>query len=115
MDDFDVDSRPKISRTETSREVDRIVMNQQQAELAKQKAAEALSLASLEAAKIVYELMIGSEDEQVRLRAAEMIFSRTLAKVAAKHIEEAGDTIDSADVANLRESIATEIKRIKGS
>lgn len=84
----------------------------QEAELAKQKAAQALMFATMEAAKIVYELMIGSDDEQVRLRAAEIIFSRTIPKVAAKHIEEVGDAIDSADVASLRESI---IARIKGN
>ena len=81
------------------------------AERAKQKAAEALMLATMEAARIVYELMTQSDDEQVRLRAAEIIFSRTIPKVAAKHIEEQGDVIDSADVANLRESI---IARVKG-
>lgn len=81
------------------------------AELTKTKAAEALMLATIEAAKIVYELMTKSDDEQVRLRAAEIIFSRTIPKVAAKHVEEQGDIIDSADVSSLRESIVEEIKR----
>jgi len=78
---------------------------------AKQRAAEALMLATIEAARIVYDMMINSDDEQVRLRAAEIIFSRTIPKVAAKHVEEQGEVIDSADVASLRESIVAEIKR----
>jgi len=82
----------------------------QLAERTKQRAAEALMVATMEAAKIVYELMTQSEDEQVRLRAAEIIFSRTIPKVAAKHVEEQGDVIDSADVASLRESIIAKIK-----
>lgn len=86
----------------------------QAAELAKQKAAQALMFATMEAAKVVYELMMQSDDEQVRLRAAEIIFSRTIPKVAAKHIEEQGDVIDSADVASLRESIIAKIKGDNG-
>jgi|SRR5688572_12290273 len=81
------------------------------AERTKQKAAAALMLATMEAARIVYDMMVNSEDEQVRLRAAEIIFSRTIPKVAAKHVEEQGEVIDSADVASLRESIVAEIKR----
>jgi hypothetical protein len=87
----------------------------QAAELAKQKAAQALMLATMEAARIVYDLMTDpEEDPQTRLRAAEIIFSRTIPKVAAKHVEEQGDVIDSADVASLRESIVAEIKRKTG-
>lgn len=85
--------------------------NQRAGEIVKNQAAEALMLATIEAARIVYDLMTQSNDEQVRLRAAEIIFSRTIPKVAAKHIEEAGESIDSADVASMRESIVAEIKR----
>lgn len=95
---------------EPSEAMVKIETEAQAAELAKQKAAQALMLATMEAAKIVYDLMMKSEDEQVRLRAAEIIFSRTIPKVAAKHIEEQGEVIDSADVASLRESIIAKIK-----
>lgn len=96
---------------ELSAAVDKIVMDQHLAEQTKQRAAEALMIATMEAARIVYDLMTQSDDEQVRLRAAEIIFSRTIPKVAAKHVEEQGEVIDSADVASLRESIVAEIKR----
>lgn len=83
------------------------------AELAKQKAAEGLMLATIEAAKIVYELLTESEDEQVQLRAAEMIFSRTIPKIAAKHAPQDAEAIESVDVTSLRESIVEIVDNAK--
>lgn len=71
----------------------------------------ALALLTVKATKVVDELL-EDEDPQVRARAVELVYSRKIPKVAAKHIEENGETIDSADVASLRESI---VARIKGN
>lgn len=91
--------------------VDRRATIEIQAEHAKTQSAIALAMLTVKATQVVDELL-EDEDPQVRARAVELVYSRTIPKVAAKHMEEAGDVIDSADVASLRESI---IARIKGN
>lgn len=86
-----------------------ISISKQVAEKAKEESALALAYLTIKATKVVAELL-EDEDPQVRARAVDLVYSRTIAKVAAKHLEETGETIDSADVASLRESIIAKIK-----
>lgn len=89
-----------------------IEMRQKDAERAKEQSALVLAALTIKATKVVEELL-EDEDPQVRARAVDLVYSRTIPKVAAKHLEEIGDVVDSADVASLRESIVAEMNRIK--
>lgn len=89
----------------------RLDRQQQEADRARQKAALAIAEAMPFVVGVLMECLT-DEDRQVRLRAADILLSRSIPKIAAKHIEEDPATIkDSADTAALRESILDEIRK----
>lgn len=95
-------------RNEKLRELDR---REREAESIKRVAATAVAHGSIRAVEIVLELL-EHEDPQVRLRAADLMLSRSIPKIAAQHVDPVGsDTIDSVDVKALRESILEEMKK----
>jgi hypothetical protein len=79
-------------------------------ETARKKAEVAVALAAPDVIRILFE-KLGSADEQVQLRAADILLSRLLPKVAAKHTADSGDIIESVDKIALRESIEELMKR----
>lgn len=81
------------------------------AERARNLAAEAIALASIQVVQVLVEAL-HDEDPQVRLRASEILLSRSISKVAAKHASVDGDdVVDTMDVKALRESILEEVKK----
>lgn len=90
-----------------------LTMEKAKAEKAIETTAIALAQLTMKATKVVDELL-ADEDPQVRARAVELVYSRTIPKVAAKHLEEHGGAIESADSAALREDILNQIKKGKG-
>lgn len=84
-----------------------------EADRARLAAAEAVALASIGVVKFLIELMHNEEeDTQARLRAADILMSRQIPKVAAKHAGPGDeDAIDTVDVAALRDSILEQIKK----
>lgn len=83
------------------------------AERNKEDARIALDQWTLKAVEIVVDIMQNGLDNNEKLRAAEMIFSRTISKIAAKHIEEDSGAIDSADTAAMRDEIESLINKAK--
>jgi hypothetical protein len=75
-----------------------------------QESEEMLSLMLPQSVRKLYD-MLQSNNEQTVLNAINIIFSRRIPKVAAKHVEGTEETIDSADVASLRESIVAWAKK----
>lgn len=95
-------------RNEKLRELDR---SERDAETAKKMAALAVARISIRAIQVLEELL-EHEDPNIRARAAEMVMTRSIPKIAAQHVDPAGsDTIDSVDVQALRESILEEMKK----
>ena len=68
------------------------------------------------AAKVIKTLVdsLDDDDPQVRMRAADVLLSRLLPKVAAKHVDDGSGVIESADTVALRDSILEEIKKKHG-
>jgi hypothetical protein len=58
---------------------------------------------------------LDDDDPQVRMRAADVLLSRLLPKVAAKHVDTGEGAIESSDTAALRDSILDEIKKKVGN
>lgn len=87
-----------------------ITQKQNEAERTRQVAAEAIALLSIEVVEVLRDCLY-NEDPQVRLRAADMLMSRTVPKIAAKHIQQESDVIESADIKAIRESIMEDIKK----
>lgn len=88
-------------------EIDR---SQREADLAKERAARVLAEATINAVNVVIE-SLEDDDAQVRLRAAEIMLSRTIPKVAAKHVDTSQDAIDSVDTVAMREEIEELIRK----
>lgn len=90
------------------READR---RKAEAEKARNLAAEAIALASIQVVQVLMEAL-HDEDPQVRLRASEILLSRSISKVAARHAALSDDEIvDTVDVKALRDSILEEVKK----
>lgn len=83
---------------------------QREAEEVKEKAAMGFALASIQALKIIVEAL-DDPDPQVRLRAAELIASRTIAKIAAQHVDPTGGVVESVDTVTMREQIMEQINK----
>lgn len=82
-----------------------------EAERARNLAAEAIALASIEVVKVLMDAL-HDDDAQVRLRASEILLSRSISKVAARHVTLSDDeVVDTVDVKALRDSILEEIKK----
>ena len=98
---------------EMNRHLAELEVAESEAQRAKEHSALALAILTIKATKVVAELL-EDEDPQVRARAADLVYSRTIPKVAAKHVEQAV-AIESADTASLRESILDIVKKRTGS
>jgi hypothetical protein len=84
---------------------------EQEAEAAKKAATVAIAHASMRALEVVLELL-EDEDPNIRARAADLIWSRSIPKIAAKHLSHEDDgVIDSVDNQALRESILEMVKK----
>lgn len=82
-----------------------------EAERARNSAAEAIALASIQVVRVLLEAL-DDDDPQVRLRASEILLSRSISKVAARHAALSDDEIvDTVDVKALRDSILEEVKK----
>lgn len=97
---------PWSSPSTTEIEIDR---SRKDAEKAKILAATAIAQAMPSVVRVVMELL-HHEDPQVQLRAADLLMSRAISKIAVKHVEDT-QTVESTDTAALRESILEEINK----
>ena len=103
--------QPERPGSSLERPVDALARRQNEADKAKQQAALAIAQAMPFVVGVLMECLT-DEDRQVRLRAADILLSRSIPKIAAKHIEEDPSTVkDSADTAALRDSILDEIRK----
>lgn len=91
-----------------------VIKAKNDAEKAKAKAQEAAAIASEEVMDMfVLAFQLGPEKIGVNewIRLGELILSRSIPKVAAQHVQENSDTVDTADTAALRESIVAEFRK----
>ena len=95
------------------REAELMALDEQQklAERNKEAAKIALNQWTMKAVEIVVDIMVNGNDNNEKLRAAEILFSRTIPKIASKHVEENQETIDSADMVVMREEIESLINK----
>jgi hypothetical protein len=83
---------------------------EQRAEAARRATVTAIAHASIKALEVVLELL-ENPDPNIRARAADLVWSRSIPKIAAKHVQNDGDIIESVDKIALRESIEELMKR----
>lgn len=76
------------------------------------KARTLYDLVAEEVAKFLYEVMKNDQNDlQARLRAADMLATRQISKVAAQHAPLEGDIVESIDVVGIRDSIIEMMKK----
>jgi HEAT repeat protein len=83
---------------------------EERAEATRRATATAIAHASMKALEVVLELL-EDPDPNIRARAADLVWSRSIPKIAAKHVQNDGDIIESVDKIALRESIEELMKR----